>query len=152
MTEVLEKLAYDEALRGIELQRQGLESLQSRAGTLLGAAAIVTSFFGGQALQGKGAVGTWGWVAVGAFIALAATTTVVLFPLTFHFLLDPEELVKNYVDEKPQPSANTMLRDLALHHVDSHGKNLRTMKWLHRSFRAGAVLLGVEVLAWLLAR
>lgn len=46
------ELAYVEAKRAFEDQERTVVELRSRAGTLIAAAAITTSFFGGQALSG----------------------------------------------------------------------------------------------------
>jgi amino acid permease len=43
------ELAYEASIRAIEAQATLVESLRSRAGTMLAATALVTSFFGGQA-------------------------------------------------------------------------------------------------------
>jgi hypothetical protein len=43
-------LAYREARRGLEDQERSVVELRSRAGALIAAAAITTSFFGGQTL------------------------------------------------------------------------------------------------------
>jgi hypothetical protein len=40
------RLAYEEAKRGLDDQEQAVVELRSRAGTLIAAAAITTSFFG----------------------------------------------------------------------------------------------------------
>jgi hypothetical protein len=45
------ELAYEASIRAIENQAATVESLRSRAGTILAATALVTSFFGGQALS-----------------------------------------------------------------------------------------------------
>jgi hypothetical protein len=47
----LYELAYETSVRAIEDQASVLEGVQSRAGTLLAVAVVVTSFFGAQALQ-----------------------------------------------------------------------------------------------------
>jgi hypothetical protein len=48
------ELAYEASLRAIENQAATVESLRSRAGTILAATALVTSFFGGRALSRAG--------------------------------------------------------------------------------------------------
>ena len=45
------RLAYEEAKRGLDDQEQAVVELRPRAGTLIAAAAITTSFFGSQALR-----------------------------------------------------------------------------------------------------
>lgn len=45
------QLAYEEARRAPDEQERAVVELRSRAGQLVAAAAITTSFFGGQALH-----------------------------------------------------------------------------------------------------
>jgi hypothetical protein len=45
------RLAYEEARRALDEQERAVVELRSRAGQLIAAAAITTSFFGGQALR-----------------------------------------------------------------------------------------------------
>jgi hypothetical protein len=49
---LLYKVAYDEAVRALSEQRDAIDSFRTRAGLLLSAAAITTSFLGAQALEG----------------------------------------------------------------------------------------------------
>ena len=76
MADSVEKLAYDEAVRGLESQRASLDALRNRTGTLMAAAALVTTFIGGRALQGDNSA--WTTVAIIAFVAVMATTFIVL--------------------------------------------------------------------------
>ncbi|HEX5857669.1 MAG TPA: hypothetical protein VFY91_06130, partial [Microbacterium sp.] len=48
------ELAYEEARRALDGQERALGAVRTRAGVVLSAAAIVTSFLGGQALSASG--------------------------------------------------------------------------------------------------
>jgi hypothetical protein len=48
------RIAYDASIHAIQDQANVLDGLRSRAGTVLAAAALVSSFLGGQALQDVG--------------------------------------------------------------------------------------------------
>lgn len=48
------QIAYDEAVRALSQQQSTIDSLRTRAGLLLSAAAITTSFLGAQALNDGG--------------------------------------------------------------------------------------------------
>jgi hypothetical protein len=50
-------LAYEEALRGVVQQQAVLTDIRGRAATMLGAAAVSTSFLGGIAASGGGGRG-----------------------------------------------------------------------------------------------
>jgi hypothetical protein len=149
VTNSVEWLAYDESRRGLDLQRESLDALRTRAGTIFAAAAIVTTFFGGQVLKGGSGPHDWSVVAIAAFVALGVLCVVVLLPWRFNWILEPSDLVADYVDANESPE--TMLRDLAIHHNTSRSENKGTLKWLYASFRVAAILFGAEVFAWLLA-
>jgi len=53
------RVVYDEAIRALDLQRAAFDSLRTRVGFLLSAAAIATSFLGGLALRTGSDVGAW---------------------------------------------------------------------------------------------
>jgi hypothetical protein len=136
------EIVYDEAMRGLDLQRASVDALRSRAGTLLAAAALVTTFLGGQALEGDRALTCLGWWAVAAFIGVAALAIVVLLPWRFDFSLSAPELVADYIDVEPRPTPEEVLRNLALFADEARADNKRTIGVLQWSFRVAAVLLG----------
>jgi hypothetical protein len=145
----VEIIAYEEARHALDVQKQALNELRARAGTLLAAAALVTSFFGGQALEGGAAIDGAAQTAVYAFIGLAVLAILVLLPWPFNWSLNPCSLVTDYVDAKPKSKSKVMLRDLALHHDKSREMNECKISALNWAFRLCAVLLAVEVVAWL---
>lgn len=144
----VERLAYDEAVRGLESQRASLDALRTRTGTLLAAAALVTTFIGGRALKGHNSA--WTTVAIGAFVGVVVTSFIVLLPWKLHFALPPSQLVVDYVDPDPQEKPTTMLRDLALHHGTTVNNNRAKQERLFWGFRCSIILLGLEVIAWLI--
>jgi hypothetical protein len=147
----VEELVYDESRRSLDLQRDGLDALRTRSGTLLAAAALVTTFLGGQALEDNAPISTAPNIAIGCFIGLAALTLVVLLPWKFDFSLDAPDMVKDYIEEDPQPDLKWVHRRFAEFHYESREANKPRLKKLHRSFRIAVVLLGAEVVAWLIA-
>jgi hypothetical protein len=74
------EIAYREAVRAIEHQDAALDDLRSRAGTLLAAAAIVTSFLGGVALDNADPT-CLSWFAVAFFVGVTISTGRVLLPV-----------------------------------------------------------------------
>jgi hypothetical protein len=64
----LYKVAYDEAVRALSEQQAAIESVRARAGLLLSAAAVTTSFLGAQALQGASS-NLFSWLALLGFVA-----------------------------------------------------------------------------------
>jgi hypothetical protein len=110
------ELAYDEARRALEDQERVVNELRSRAGVLIAAAAITTSFFGGRTLA-VDEVGVASWAAIVFFALLGATVLVVLWP----------------------------------RHDRVFKANRRQLRSLLAVFRGGAILLVLEVVAWVVA-
>lgn len=128
-----------------------MDALRTRAGVLLAAASLVTTFFGGQALEGDARICGAALVAIVAFLMMAGACMVVLLPWKFEFSLSPTELIKDYIDVEERQELPVVLRDLAIHYKTSHAKNRTRMEILFWSFRIAVVLLGLEVTAWLIA-
>lgn len=146
-------LAYREARRELEDQERFVVELRARAGALIAAAAIATSFFGGQALAKHG-VGAAGWVAISCFVLLGFAVLVMLWPRRDWALsLGPEDFIATYlepVDGEPM-ELHLVERDLALHMDRSIELNREQLYALVTIFRFGALLLVIEVLAWVVA-
>src|SRR5262249_49246090 len=104
---------YQEALRGLQQQQAGIESLRGRAATLIFAASFASSFLGARALEDG--LGAWDWTALGLLVAIGGMAVFLLWPyynLTFRF--DPEALLVRYVDVAEPPAMSVMHRELAL--------------------------------------
>lgn len=63
----LYKVAYDESVRALAEQQAVIDSVRARVGLLLSAAAIATSFLGGQALEG-GTLSATSWTALISYV------------------------------------------------------------------------------------
>ena len=123
--------------------------MRLRSGTLIAAAAITTSFFGSQALRGH--VHVMSWIAIGCFVALGASVLAILWPRRdWEFGLSPERFISTYLEPTDgEPLSLPLIhRDLALHMGHSAGLNRGQLRWLLVAFRAGALLLMAEVIAW----
>ena len=145
------RLAYEEAKRGLEDQEQAVVELRSRAGTLIAAAPITTSFFGSQALRHR--VHFMSWVAIGCFVALGASVLVILWPRRdWEFAVSPERFISTYLEpSEGEPLSMPLIhRDLALHMGRSAALNRGQLRRLMVAFRAGALLLMAEVIAWII--
>jgi hypothetical protein len=146
----LYQLAYDEAKRAVVQQAAALDNLRSRAGTLLAVVSLSTSFLGGIVLQDKAPEGRLSWAAVGAFLGAVAVTLILLIPTRrWVFSVSAKVIVEQYAEGEHPRDVSTTHRYLALYlqdHFDSNGKRLKGLYWL---FIAASVLLGGEVLLWL---
>ncbi len=146
-------LAYGEAQRGLEDQERTVVELRARAGTLIAAAAISTSFLGGQTLL-KHHLGVSGWIAIGCFVLLGFTVLLILWPRRdWEFSLAPSEFIATYLEPMDSEPLEIHLiqRDLALHMGRSAELNRQQLRILMMSFRIGALLLMTEVVAWVIA-
>lgn len=145
------QLAYEEARRALDEQERAVVELRGRAGQLVAAAAITTSFFGGQALHHR--LDPMGWIAVGCFVALSLAVLAILWPRRdWEFNLSPAQFINIYVepnDDEPL-SLPEIHRDLALHMGNSASVNRKQLRWLTGAFRLGAALLVAEVIAWVI--
>ncbi len=165
MADTPEAVIFAEAVRRITEQRQRLENVRSRAGLLLSAAAVVTSFLGSEALKDPAGTNTFEagqqtlecaeLVAVLAFVGVCATCLCVLLPKrkgwTFGFR--PAKLVQKYVGQPPSGDNRDELRrihrDLALWLGKYHDANERPLEFRFTLLQVGAGLLAVEVVAWI---
>ncbi len=119
---------------------------------LIAAAAITTSFFGGQTLA-RHDLGVAGWVAIGCFASLGFAVLVMLWPRRdWEFSLGPAEFIATYLEPADGESLDLYLieRDLALHMGRSAKLNHDQLNRLVTIFRFGALLLVIEVLAWII--
>jgi hypothetical protein len=159
VTDTLAHLAYDEATAAIAAQGAAVDSLRSRATTLLATASLVTSFLGGQVLvrptiAADGAIvradlGTWSLVAIGLFVGVAVLTVLVLWPYDWRFALSAR-VILSAPSVSPQLDAAAVRAQLAEYHEDNYDRNARTLDRLFTYFRVGCVLLAGETLAWII--
>ena len=148
---------YEASNRSLDRQGAALDNIRARAGTLLAGAAIVTSFLGAEALKDPGLTpGTFDRslqrsevVAIVAFVGLAVTVLIVLWPRKFKFRISPGYYLKNHVEVSDPWTTERLQRNLAIwqerHVAENQGKLDCMMKW----FQVGSILLVVEVVAWL---
>jgi hypothetical protein len=134
-----------------------VESLRSRAGTMLAATALVTSFFGGQALVGAGDSPfhfvSYTTGALASFIAASLFTLAMLLPFTLRFSLSAAEIL-NFVESHSrgdQLTSTEVLREVALQYESMYKSNARQLRILEVCFRLAMVFLVAEVAFWLTA-
>jgi hypothetical protein len=142
------QLAFEEAARALDAQERAVNELRSRAGVLIAAAAITTSFFGSRAVTGDHLSG-WVWAAVGTFIVVGGCVLLVLWPRSdWSFSASAADIIAEYIEPDPV-ELPVVYRDLALHR--SYDRNARELGRLFTVFRVGLVVLVVEVAAWVVA-
>ena len=145
------KVAFEEGGRALDAQERAVNELRSRAGVLLAAAAITTSFFGARVFPDE-ALTFAGWCAVAAFVLVAATALTVLWPWRdWEFNASPTDLIATYIETECPATLAEIHRDMALHRSASYTGNAHLLGKLYWAFRVGLVLVAVEVSAWVVA-
>lgn len=109
------------------------------------------SFLGGIVLQGRAPHEWLSWMAIGAFLGVVAITMVLLVPRPrWAFSLSATTLIEGYAEgEHPRDLATTH-RYLALQLEGADTKKAGRLNRLYWWFICASVLLGGEVLLWLL--
>jgi hypothetical protein len=144
----LSRLAYEQATHALAQQQQLLDGLRGRAGTLLSAAAISTSFLGGEALA-AGPVRATTWIATCCFVVVGMTSTAILWPrLAIEMATRP--LATRGTPEgghAARPIAATLLM-LTDHLNASYARNEPHIARVAAYLRTGVVFLTLEVVWW----
>ena len=143
------RIAYDEGVRALSQQQGMIESLRTRTGLLLSAAAITTSFLGAQVLNNNHpSVATW--LALGSFVGLSVVALAILWPHRLEFTASPANVIESYIETEDPLSVAEIHRDLALHMHHSYAENLAGQKQLASRFRVAGMLLTIEVILWVI--
>jgi len=144
----LERLAYESALRSMEDQAGELNQLRAQTGTLLAAGSITASFLGAQTLGKAGELGTFGSVALVAFVVSTLAAIYVLLPkANLVFSLNVPILYENLFGED-EPDVH---RTLAYWLEDYWQTNRSKMDVMVIWFFVAAGALTAEVVCWALA-
>jgi hypothetical protein len=140
------ELAYTEGVRALDEQRVVIDAFRTRAGLLLSAAAIATSFLGGAALDGGTSVLTW--LAITAFVLLGVGVILILWPRgDWEYTARPRRIIETYI-EPDSLGLPLIHRDLAYHMDASYLRNRGHLHDLVRLFRVSSILLVLEIVAW----
>jgi alcohol dehydrogenase class IV len=145
------ELAYEASIRAIEAQARLVESLRSRAGTMLAATALVTSFFGGQAFARTGRLPvhlvSYATGAIGLFIAASSLALAMLLPFSMRFSLSAAALLE--FADRDEVTPVEALREVALQYESIHEANSGQLRLLVVCFRLAIVCLVGEIGLWL---
>jgi hypothetical protein len=144
-------IALEEARRALDEQERAVAGLSARAGALLSAAAIATSFLGGTALA-RGEIGVASWTAIATFVAFCGTTLPLLRPhRDWSFAMWPSAFLQTFVEPLGMESAGPLRRDVALAMDATLRQNAAQLDRMVTTFHIASVLLTIEVLAWVVA-
>jgi hypothetical protein len=158
-----ERIVYEESVRTVAQQRDLLDGLRARAGTLLAAASVSTAFLSAPALARHQAVDVvqgraithptltdLGWVAVALFCGVVLLALAILIPWRWTFAHHPHRLIAVHLEPGPPSSEAELYRNLSYWngaHYDANGLKLDLMLGL---FGLACLLLLAEIVIWLL--
>lgn len=144
------RLVYTEARRSIDWQESNVDHIRERSGTLLAAAAIVTSFLGGANFTDRG----WlSWLALLAFVGAAITCLLILWPFGGWGWRHSARMIReNYLDpgNPPVSSLAELYAGLAQDLEERQEGNQAGVERLFRAFALALGLVASEVVLLLL--
>jgi hypothetical protein len=154
MADSTESIIYGEAVRMISEQRGVRDGLRTRAGTLLTAASLVTSFLGSVALSRyhdthphKGLA----WSGVAAFIGVVVLAVLILVPWwRWTFVMNPKILVEDHLLGPERTEPDRLRQFLAESYNAYFDQNAKTLDWMFRFFVIACALLIYEAVVWVL--
>jgi hypothetical protein len=144
----IERVLYEESVRTVDGQRELLEGVRSRAGTLLATAFVATAFFGAQALD-RHPVGGLEWGAIGLFLVVVVSTLIVLTPWRLQFTHHPHSLIAYHLETEPASTLVEVYADLAYWNGVNYDENGRKLEVLLVVFGVACASLVAEVVLWL---
>jgi hypothetical protein len=148
--DILYRVAYDEAVRALSEQQVAIDSVRSRTGLLLSAAAVTTSFLGAQALK-VGDPTPAAWLAMAGFAGVSLASLAILWPRRWEFFTGPAEIIDTYIEADEPARVELVHRDLSIHMLSSYNDNKVGLGQLALFFQIGSCLLTVEVVLWIIS-
>jgi hypothetical protein len=143
-------IVYASAVRTIGQQEGVLESIRGRAGILLSAAAIATSFLVGLAIREGEGLGLWTGAASVAFgLVVAACLSILLPTADWWFRANGRKLVEGYLDADPPISLVDMHHALSLEMEEWSQKNKDKLDSMFQRFSFACIFLAVEIGLWI---
>jgi hypothetical protein len=148
VSEQTAQVVYDESVRTVDTQRELLEGLRARAGTLLASAFVATAFFSARALA-RPELPALAWIAILLFGVVVLMTLAVLIPWRWTFAHDPHELIAYYLEPEPPPTVEELYRNLAAWNGVHNLQNGVKLRLMFGAFGVACVALAVEIAIWL---
>jgi hypothetical protein len=148
--DLLYKVAYEEAVRALSEQQAVIDSFRNRAGLVLTAAAVTTSFLGAQALRG-GNASVVSWLALASFLGVATASIAILWPRKWEGAADPYGVIKTYIESTEPAPIEELHRELSFHMRGSYLENSKGLRKLVVFLQIASLLLTVEVMHWIIS-
>ena len=157
MSEEAERIVYEESVRTLAQQKEVLDGLRARAGTLLAAVSVATAFLSSQALDGP-ELGGLAWSAIVLFCLVVALALAVLLSIlwAWTFSHHPHLLIGIHIEsDHPPPNwkpstPSEIYRNLAYWNGVHYDKNGRKLALMFSLFTAACLALAAEIVIWLI--
>ena len=144
------RLAYEEGLRTLAIQREDLERVRSRVIALVSVAALAAGLSGGTVFaNGHAPSRAWLYPPIVGFAVLVACVCVVLAPWRLSFETDPRDILSGFVNSGVDTDGT--LRWMAFYAGEETFQNRRVLDRLHWFYLAAVLALGSTVTLFLLA-
>jgi hypothetical protein len=145
------EVPYAESVRMLTQQASALDNLRSRASTILAAAALVTTFLGGQALAKASApLSPWGWAAIAALFGVLGCTLWVLYPWNgWIYGQSATQMIRRFDSTEPPPDLERLHRATAMSLEQNFRDNEIKLERLSWAFRLACILTVAETALWI---
>ena len=97
-------------------------------------------------------IGGWGWLAMGAFAAIAILTILIAWPYEWKFAMGPTMILRGGASRKGDASqaVEKTYAAIARFHHENFQENRDKLHWLFHAVRLQCGLLVLEALFWIL--
>jgi hypothetical protein len=157
VSEEAERIVYEESVRTLLQQKEVLDGLRARAGTLLGAVSIATAFLSSRALATP-ELDTLAWSAIVLFciVVLLSLAVLVSVPLGWTFAHHPHLLIGVHLEsERPPPgwkpsTPSEIYRNISYWNGVHYDENVRKLQLMFVLFTVACLALAAEIVIWLI--
>lgn len=147
-------LLLEQVTRALTQQVSAIDTLRTRAGTVVAAASLVSSFLGATTLAKSHLPAPALALVLLALLALVTTviaTVIILWPYTWRTGFDGHEALAKYIEADPPADLDEMRRSFAYYMQEDITKNRAKLNRLYVVFQVAVVAIGLEVVFWLAA-
>jgi hypothetical protein len=157
VSEAAERIVYEESVRALTQQKEVLDGLRARAGTLLAAVSVATAFLSTQAFETPD-LGVLAWSAIVLFslVVLLALAVLVTVPWSWTFVHHPHLLIGIHLDsDRPPPgwqpsTPSEIYRNISYWNGVHYNKNSAKLVVMSVLFAMACVALVAEIVIWLI--
>ncbi len=145
--DVLSELAYEAAVRALDLQERAIEQLRARTGILLAASSLTASFLGALTIQHSAGFGSLDALALLAMVASIGLCVYILLPKSgFVFSVNAPAMYEELYEFRED--AVEVRRRLAYWLEGYWRANQEKIDLLGRYYLAAAVALLLQLILW----